>query len=115
MPEPVLIVLCNLPDADSAASVARMLVERRLAACVNILAPARSVYRWKNEIEQAEEIPLLIKTTATRYAALEVALIEAHPYEVPEILAFEARSGAPAYLQWVVECTVPDDQLPDGL
>jgi len=115
MTEPVLMVLCNLPDAESATRVARMLVERRLAACVNILAAVQSTYRWQGEIEHSTEVPLLIKTTALRYAELEDALIAAHPYEVPEILAFEAQRGAAAYLNWVADATASDQQLPDGL
>lgn len=115
MSEPVLMVLCNLPDGESAARIARMLVERRLAACVNILTAVQSTYRWQGKIEQSTEVPLLIKTTALRYAELEDALVAAHPYEVPEILAFGAQRGAAAYLDWVANATAPDEQLPDGL
>ena len=115
MAKPVLIVMCNFPDAASAERAAHSLVERRLAACVNILAPIRSVYRWQGAIEQTNEVPLMIKTTASCYAALEAALLAEHPYEVPEILAVEANRGAAAYLQWVADVTEPDEHLPDGL
>lgn len=115
MTEPVLIVMCNFPDAATAERIAQRLVERQLAACVNILAPIRSIYRWQGAVEQAEEVPVLIKTAASRYAALEATLLAEHPYEVPEILAVEANRGAAAYLQWVVAMTEPDEQLPDGL
>lgn len=101
----VLLILCNVPDAACAQSIAQALVERRLAACVNILAPCRSVYRWQGKVEEAGEIPLLIKSTATRYAELESALRELHPYEVPEIIALPIAAGLPAYLGWVTQET----------
>ena len=69
-----LLVFTNLPDIDAARAMAERLVEQRLAACVNILAPCRSTYRWRGEIEHAQEVPLLIKTTTARYAALEAAM-----------------------------------------
>lgn len=100
-----LLVLTNCPDADCAERIARALVDARLAACVNILAPARSVYRWQGAVEQADEVPLLIKTTAGRYAALEAAIRQHHPYEVPEIVALPIDRGLPAYLQWLADET----------
>ena len=103
----VVVVLTNLPDAASAESVARTLVEERLAACVNILAPCRSVYRWEGEVEQAQEVPLVIKTARDRYPALERRLRELHPYDVPELLVCAAEGGWPAYLGWVLEQTRP--------
>jgi periplasmic divalent cation tolerance protein len=108
MPDPnVLLVLCNTPDAECAARIAHALVEQGLAACVNILAPCHSVYRWQGKIEEATEIPLLIKTTALAYPALEEHLRELHPYEVPEIIAVPLAAGLPAYLAWVTEETRP--------
>ena len=106
-PAETLLVLTNLPDADSAKQVARQLVEQRLAACVNILAPCTSVYRWNAAIETAAEVPLLIKTTRARYAELEAALAEAHPYELPEIIAVPLEAGLPGYLAWVAAETTP--------
>lgn len=96
-----LIAITNLPDRETAAALAAELVERRLAACVNILAPCRSVYRWQGRVEQTEEVPLLIKTTAARYAALEAAIRERHPYELPEIVAVPIACGLAEYLGWV--------------
>lgn len=96
-----LLVLTNLPDADSAHALAVLLVEQRLAACVNILAPARSVYRWAGKITDADEVPLLIKTSTARYAELEEAIRNHHPYELPEIIAVPIEQGLPAYLAWV--------------
>ena len=100
-----LLVLTNLPDRETADRLARRLVEARLAACVNILAPCRSVYRWKGELQQEEEHPMLIKTTAERYAALESVLRADHPYELPEIIAVPIEQGLPDYLSWVAEET----------
>ncbi|HEY6966013.1 MAG TPA: divalent-cation tolerance protein CutA [Burkholderiales bacterium] len=96
-----LLVFTNLPDRAAAERLAGELVSRRLAACVNILAPCRSVYRWKNDLQHDEEHPMLIKTTAERYAALEEAIRAAHPYELPEIVAVPVERGLPAYLDWV--------------
>lgn len=96
-----LLVLTNLPDRAVAEKLADLLIAKNLAACVNILAPCRSVYRWKDAVQHDEEHPMLIKTTAERYAALERALRAAHPYELPEIIAVPIERGLPAYLDWV--------------
>ncbi len=95
------LVLTNLPDRASAERLAELLVAGRLAACVNILSPCRSVYRWKEAIQREEEHPLLIKTTAERYQALEEAIRAAHPYELPEIIAVPVVQGLLQYLSWV--------------
>lgn len=102
MEDDVLVVLTNLPDRASAEGLACALIEARLAACVNVLAPVRSVYRWQDKLETTEETPLLIKTTRARYGALEAAIRAQHPYELPEILAFRVEAGLDAYLAWVV-------------
>ena len=99
--EQALIVFCNAPDAQVAAAIAQALVQRRLAACVNILPAVQSVYQWQGAIEQATEISLLIKTTPARYPELEAALVELHPYDVPEIIALPIAAGLPAYLHWI--------------
>lgn len=95
------LVLTNLPDRAAAERLADLVIEKKLAACVNILAPCRSVYRWKGAVQHDEEHPMLIKTTEERYAALEQALREGHPYELPEIIAVPIQRGLPAYLDWV--------------
>ncbi|MBS3895931.1 divalent-cation tolerance protein CutA [Silanimonas sp.] len=97
-----LIVFCTLP-ADAADRLARLLVEQRLAACVQALPGLRSTYRWAGSVTQADETLLLIKTSAARYAALERTLAAHHPYELPEILAVDASAGLPAYLRWLAE------------
>ena len=96
-----LLVFTNLPDRAAAERLANMLVQKNLAACVNILAPCRSVYRWKDAVQYDEEHPMLIKTTRERYPALEQALREGHPYELPEIIAVPIERGLPAYLEWL--------------
>ncbi len=97
----VLLVLTNLPDTHSAEQLATTLVEARLVACANILAPCQSVYRWRGAVEKAQEVPLLLKTTAARYPELESAIRSKHPYELPEIIAIPVAAGLPAYLRWV--------------
>lgn len=97
----VWLVLSNVPDAATADKVAQALVQERLAACVNQLAPCRSTYVWQGQLEQATEIPLLIKTTAATYPRLEARLRALHPYEVPEIIALPLAAGWPDYLGWV--------------
>lgn len=100
-PNEVLLVLTNLPDRDAAEQLANAVVEQKVAACVNILGACTSVYRWHGAVEHAEEIPLLIKTTGARYAALEAVIRRLHPYELPEIIAVPLAQGLPGYLQWV--------------
>lgn len=102
-----LLCLTTAPDPDTATTLARGLVEQGLAACVNILAPCRSVYRWQGAVQEETEIPLLIKTTATAYPALESWLRAQHPYELPEIVALEIERGLPDYLRWLADATHP--------
>jgi periplasmic divalent cation tolerance protein len=103
----VIVVLTNLPDSESAFNLARELVEMRLAACANVLSPATSFYRWEGREEQATEHPVLIKTTRERYAELERAIRERHPYDLPEIIAWPIENGLAAYLDWVRRETAP--------
>ncbi len=103
----VLLVLTNCPDEETAGRIARTLVENRLAACVNVLPEVESTYRWQGSVEQAVEVPLLIKCTRERYAALEEAIRQLHPYTVPEIVAVPVVVGLPSYLRWVAEETTP--------
>lgn len=97
----VLLVISNCPDTACAEQLAQALIESRLAACVNILPACRSVYRWQGNIEIANEIPLLIKTTTASYPALEALIIRLHPYDVPEIIALPITHGLPDYLRWL--------------
>ena len=97
----MMLVLTNLPDRDTALRIARTLVEERLAACINLLAPCRSIYRWQGAIEDTEEWPLLIKTATSRFDELAQRLRALHPYDVPEIIALSPAAAAVAYQAWV--------------
>ncbi len=95
------IVLTTLEDEQQAADFATELVERRLAACVNIVGPIRSVYRWKGKVERENEYLLIIKTTAEQAARLEAAFKELHPYELPERVELSVEGGSGDYLAWI--------------
>ena len=112
-PNDVLLVLTNLPDREAALKLASAVIDARVAACVNILSACASVYRWQGVIETAEEIPLLIKTTSARYAALEAVIRRLHPYELPEIIAVPLTQGLPGFLQWVEAETAEIPELPE--
>ena len=99
-PQNVLII-STLPDRATAETVAAALVQRQAAACVNIMSPCSSVYRWKGAVEQSEEIPVFIKTSDDRYELVERIVRELHPYELPEIIALPIQGGLAAYLEWV--------------
>ena len=103
-----LLVITNCPDEASANRIALAVVEARLAACVNLLPRVQSVYHWQGAVESASEVPLLIKTTAARYDALQAAIRELHPYDVPEIIALPIAAGLPAYLDWLAAETRPE-------
>ena len=105
----MLLVLTTLPDRASAQALAAALVGERLAACVNILSPCQSVYRWQGAVNTDDEVPLLIKTCEARYAALEAAIVAQHPYQTPEVIALPVDRGLPAYLAWAAAET-GDDQ-----
>jgi periplasmic divalent cation tolerance protein len=96
-----LLVITNCPDGDVAETIARALIEQRLAACVNILSPCRSVYEWRGKVCTEVEVPLLIKTTPACYPALEATIRQLHAYELPEIVAVNIAQGLPDYLNWV--------------
>lgn len=103
-----LLVFTNLPDRAAALDLARALVSRRLAACVNVLDGCTSVYRWQGVVEEASEVPVLLKTRSARYAEVEAAIRELHPYELPEIVAVPVVRGLPEYLEWVAhETAIP--------
>lgn len=102
-----LIVLTNMPNKESATALARELVEKRLAACVNVLGEISSVYRWEGRVATESEVAVLIKTQEALYGRVEAAIVAVHPYELPEIVAVPVLRGLPAYLQWVVAETTP--------
>ncbi|MFN9029398.1 MAG: divalent-cation tolerance protein CutA [Betaproteobacteria bacterium] len=103
----VLLVLTTCPEAETAQRIAEHLVQQRLAACVNQLAPVRSTYRWQGAVETAVEVPLIIKCTRECYLLVEQAIRHLHPYEAPEIVAVPLAAGYAPYLRWVADETQP--------
>lgn len=101
----VVIVLTNFPTRDGALALASQLVEKRLAACVNVLDGCTSVYRWKSKLESEREVPVLVKTRADLFDDVRAAIRSAHPYELPEILAVPVTAGLAEYVSWVREQT----------
>jgi periplasmic divalent cation tolerance protein len=99
------IVFITTPSAEVGEQIARLLVERRLAACVNMIPTVQSVYRWQGKVEQASENLLIVKTRGELFAELLPVVLEAHPYEVPEIITFPIQAGLPAYLNWIEQET----------
>jgi periplasmic divalent cation tolerance protein len=96
-----LVVLVTAPDADTAAGLARALVEERLAACGNVVPGLRSVYRWEGAVRDEPEALLLLKTTRARFEALREAVLRLHPYQVPEVIAVPVEAGSAPYLAWL--------------
>ncbi len=103
-----LLCFSTCPDAETAAKIARTLVEEKLAACVNRLPGVLSTYRWQGEIHEDTEVLLVIKTTRERFDALRARLVDLHPFEVPELVALKIVDGLPAYLDWLSAETVAD-------
>lgn len=98
-----LLVLTSCSNDDDAAALARSLVERGLAACVNAVGNIASTYRWQGRVERDRETLLIIKTTTARYAALEAAIRAASKYELPEVIALPVTAGSEPYLAWIRE------------
>jgi periplasmic divalent cation tolerance protein len=104
--EDAIVVLCTVPvEGDHGERVARGLVENKLAACVNVIGPVRSIYRWQEAIQDDRELQLIIKTRVARYHALEKWLRENHPYSEPEIVALPIVRGSTSYLAWLTAQT----------
>jgi len=102
-----LLVLTTLPER-AAEALARELLVARLAACVHVGAPVRSLYHWRGQIETADETPLAIKTRAELYPKVQAAILASHPYELPEIVAVPISDALPGYLDWIAAETVAD-------
>lgn len=96
-----LVVLVTAPTAEQAVELARVLVDERLAACGNVLAGVRSVYRWEGSVHEDAEALLVLKTTRARFEALRERVIALHPYQVPEVLALPVEAGSADYLAWI--------------
>ena len=108
--EPLRVVLCTVPDADTARAVARALVEEHLAACVNVIDRLTSIYRWKGSIEEDAELLLVIKTRAALFDALAVRIDELHPYSVPEVVGLDVAACHAPYARWLVASTLPEGE-----
>jgi periplasmic divalent cation tolerance protein len=102
-------VTTAVPSREIADAIARALVERRIAACVQIVGPVASTYRWREAVEHAEEWLCLIKTVGARYSAIESAIREQHPYETPEITATAIVAGDESYLRWIIDSTETEE------
>lgn len=101
------VVFTTAADTAQAEKIARALVERHVAACVNILPQVRSLYRWQDKVEDAPEILLIIKTTAARFPAVRDAISELHSYDVPECICLSISDASPDYLSWLTESVHP--------
>jgi periplasmic divalent cation tolerance protein len=99
------VVLATAPDAETAKKIARVLVEERLVACVNIVAGVTSIYRWQGKLEETAEVLLVMKTVSERLPAVVTRTKELHPNKVPEVIALPVEAALPAYAEWVVDET----------
>jgi periplasmic divalent cation tolerance protein len=103
MADNILLAISTFPDRETAQRICHELVTRKLAACANILSPIESIYRWKDKIEQGNEILVFFKLGEDRQSAFQEKLRSLHPYEVPEIIFVPVTAGSPDYLRWVAE------------
>ena len=97
----IQLVLTMLPTADAAVSLARTLVEEKLAACCNLIPAVRSIYRWEGKLQDENEVLVLLKTRSEHFERLKARILELHPYEVPEVLALPVEAGYAGYLEWM--------------
>jgi len=95
------LIISTASSRDEAQHIARALVDRKLVACVNIVGPIESIYRWKGEIENSKEFMLLMKTESDRFDRVREAVKALHSYEVPEVIQVPIENGLPAYLEWI--------------
>lgn len=102
----MIIVLTTYPDLKKSKEMARKIIEKELAACVNIIKIEESVYRWKGEIKSGDEYLLLIKTTKKAYLQLETFIKQNHPYELAEVIMLEAKGGCRHYIEWISSSTL---------
>lgn len=108
----MLQVQTTVPTESDAERIGARLVDERLAACVQVVGPIRSTYRWQGGVEEAEEWLLLVKTTVARYEAVAAAIGAAHPYDEPELIALPVVAGSAGYLAWVAESVAPSPERP---
>jgi periplasmic divalent cation tolerance protein len=107
-PPSALLILTTLPERAVAETLARELLAARLAACIHVGAPVRSLYHWRGQIETADETPLAIKTRAELYPKVQAAILASHPYELPEIVAVPIADALPGYIDWIAAETAAD-------
>lgn len=96
-----VIIFCTCGTTDEALTIAGSLVEARLAACVNVLPPVQSIYRWQGKVETAHEVLLVIKTTQEHFAAVKNRITQLHSYDTPEIIGMPIIDGSDKYLAWL--------------
>ena len=96
-----MVALCTCPSRQEAERLGSLIIEKRVAACVNIIPGVQSVYRWQGQIEQDEECLLLIKTSKERFDTLSALIVDEHPYELPEVIGVSIEHGLSAYLRWI--------------
>lgn len=101
-------VYCVFADAEEANRIGRLVVEERLAACINILAPCRSIYRWEGRVEEAKEVPAILKTSAATAEALIARIAQLHSYDVPAITAWPVERAFGPYTDWVAANSTPE-------
>ena len=106
-PHKMRVIFVTTESEEQAVQIARTLVAERLAACVNIVGPVRSIYRWREDVKDDREYLLIIKTRALLYIKVETRVRELHTYETPEVLALNADRGSPSYIQWMLDSTGP--------
>jgi periplasmic divalent cation tolerance protein len=104
MKESIYLVYCTVANVESAKSIARVLVNKKLAACCNIIPAVNSIYCWRGEVEESQEVLMLIKTSQKKYEQLEKEIKMIHSYSVPEIIATKLETGSAAYIDWIIEC-----------
>ncbi len=97
------IAYVTTPTKAVAATLGRLIVEKKLAACANVHGPIASTYRWKDKVEEAEEYVLLLKTTGAHYDELQTLVVEHHPYDNPCVVRLDIADGSPDYLNWIAE------------
>ena len=98
------VVFSTAGSREEASKIAKALVEERLAACVNIIGPIQSVYRWEGKVDKAEEFLMVVKTTSVRSAEVISRIRELHSYDLPEAIEISITGGSPQYLTWIAEC-----------
>lgn len=107
-PSAVRVVLVTVPDREGATTLARTLVEERLAACVNLLPGVHSIYRWEGEVASADEVLLVLKTRADRVDTLRRRVVSLHPYDLPEFVVLPVEGGLDGYLAWIRAESAPE-------